>query len=118
MKSRRQFLGASSLLLGRKLIEALATPLRQWTRPLLVNTELLRAERLRAAPVPRPPNGSPVTFVDVAKEAGVTAPNVWGGVEHKNYIIEAKGSGPAVFEYRQDRWLGFHPAHGQPPEET
>src|SRR5205814_8140282 len=96
--SRRQFLGASSLLLGGKLIEALATPLRQWTRPLLVDAELLRAELLRAellkaAPIPRPPNGSPVTFVDVAKEAGVTATNVWGGVEHKNYIIQAQGRG-------------------------
>src|SRR5438046_9576030 len=100
--SRRQFLGTSSLLFGGKLIEALATPLRKWTRPL----------QLSAAQVARPQTVSPVTFVDVAKEAGVTATNVWGGLDHKNYIIEAKGSGLAFFDYDQDGWLDIYLTNG------
>ena len=106
--SRRRFLGASSLLLGGKLIDALATPLRAWTRPLLLN----------AASRPGAQNGSSVTFVDVAKEAGVTATNVWGGVDHKKYIIEAKGSGIAFFDYDQDGWLDIYLTNGLRLEET
>jgi hypothetical protein len=55
--------------------------------------------------VSAPGDASPVTYVNVAQQAGVTAPNVWGGVEHKNYIIEAKGSGLAFYDYDQDGWL-------------
>jgi len=55
---------------------------------------------------------SPVTFVDVAKEAGLTTPNVWGGVDHKRYIIEAKGSGLGFFDYDQDGWLDIYLTNG------
>jgi len=41
-------------------------------------------------------------FVDVANEAGLTAPNVWDGVKGKKYVIEAKGSGLAFFDYDND----------------
>jgi len=55
---------------------------------------------------------SSVTFVDVAREAGLTAPNVWGGVDHKKYIIEAKGSGLAFFDYDNDGWLDVYLTNG------
>src|SRR5437763_1491467 len=100
--SRRNFLGASSLLLGSNLVEALATPLWNWTRAAVVGaTQGAKSE-----------GGSPVTFVDVAKEAGLNVPNVWGGVEHKKYIIEAKGSGLAFFDYDQDGWLDIYLTNG------
>lgn len=41
-------------------------------------------------------------FVDVARQAGLNIPNVWGAVDHKRYIIEAKGSGIAFFDYDHD----------------
>jgi len=33
---------------------------------------------------------------------------VWGGIDHKRYIIEAKGSGLAFFDYDQDGWLDIY----------
>ena len=51
-------------------------------------------------------------FVDVAQEAGLTTPNVWGGIHHKSYIIEAKGSGIAFFDYDQDGWIDIYLTNG------
>ena len=103
MKSlRRSFLKSSTVLLGTPLLEALSTPLRKWTGPLILN----------ASTLPTPPNASPVTYVDVAKQAGVTVENVWGGVLHKKYIIEAKGSGLAFFDYDMDGWLDIYLTNG------
>jgi enediyne biosynthesis protein E4 len=59
-----------------------------------------------------------VVFVDVAKEAGLTVPNVWGGEKSKKYIIEAKGSGLAFFDYDQDGWLDIYLTNGLRLEET
>jgi hypothetical protein len=53
-----------------------------------------------------------VQFVDVAREAGLTMPNVWGGVDSKSYIIEAKGSGIAFFDYDQDGWIDIYLTNG------
>ena len=109
MKStRRHFLGSSAVLLGTRLLEVLGTPLRKWARPLVLD----------AAPLPAQEGTSPVTYVDVAQQAGVTATNVWGGVEHKNYIIEAKGSGLAFYDFDQDGWLDIFLTNGQRLEET
>ena len=99
---RRQFLGFSTVLFGTSLLEALARPLSKWKWPLALDTAaVLNADR-----------GIPVTYVDVAKEAGLTVPNVWGGVEHKKYIVETKGSGIAFFDYDHDGWLDVYLTNG------
>ena len=51
-------------------------------------------------------------FVDVAKEAGLVSPNVWGGIDQKKYIIEAKGSGLAFSDYDHDGWLDIYLTNG------
>ena len=99
-RNRRQFLGSSLVVLGSTLLDALATPLWRW-----------RGSPLLATASPEAP-ASPVVFVDVAKEAGLIAPNVWGGADHKKYIIEAKGSGLAFFDYDQDGWLDVYLTNG------
>ncbi len=98
--SRRHFVGSSTVLLGAALMDALATPLWGWKSRL--------ALEMKSAANPT----SPVQFVDVAHEAGLITPNVWGGVEHKSYIIEAKGSGLAFFDYDHDGWLDIYLTNG------
>src|SRR5205823_5845211 len=97
---RRRFLGSSFFLLGSKLMDALTTPLWQWRDPALV-----KAATTDAVP-------STVKFVDVAQQAGLKSPNVWGGVDHKRSIIEAKGSGLAFFDYDHDGWLDIYLTNG------
>lgn len=43
-------------------------------------------------------------FTDIAEKARLTAPNVFGGVDTKKYIIETTGTGVAIFDYDNDGW--------------
>ena len=59
-------------------------------------------------PKPRgKPSGLPFNarFTDVASEAGLTQPIVYGGVDTKHYIIEVVGCGVAFLDYDNDGWL-------------
>ena len=98
---RRHFLGSSAIVLGSTLLDALTTPLWKWRNSAVLQTAAAN-----------PAATSPVTFVDVAREAGLNAPNVWGAVDHKRYIIEAKGSGLAFFDYDHDGWLDIYLTNG------
>jgi enediyne biosynthesis protein E4 len=55
---------------------------------------------------PAPPaNGKPLAyFTDIAKKAGLTMQNVFGGIATKKYIIETTGTGVAIFDYDNDGW--------------
>jgi enediyne biosynthesis protein E4 len=44
-------------------------------------------------------------FVDVAVEAGLTSPMIYGGVNEDKYIIESMGGGCAFFDYDNDGWM-------------
>ncbi|MDR3772318.1 MAG: CRTAC1 family protein [Terracidiphilus sp.] len=101
---RRRFLGSSLIVLGSALTDALTTPLWKWKNPLVV-------EASSAADAPGAA-ASPVQFIDVAQQAGLTIPNVWGGVNQKRVIIETKGSGLAFFDYDQDGWLDIYLSNG------
>ncbi len=59
-------------------------------------------------PQPRgKPSGLPFNacFVDVAAQAGLHAPLIYGPPDHKTYILETVGCGCALFDYDNDGWL-------------
>jgi len=54
-----------------------------------------------------PPSGRPFDahFVDVAREAGLVAPLIYGSPERNDYIIESDGCGCAFIDYDNDGWM-------------
>jgi enediyne biosynthesis protein E4 len=61
-----------------------------------------------AKPLPRgKPSGIPfgARFTDIAAQAGLNAPVIYGGKDRKNYILETVGCGCAFFDYDNDGWL-------------
>ena len=59
-------------------------------------------------PLPRgKPSGLPFTsrFTDVAAQAGLTSPVIYGGTDHKNHILETVGCGIAFLDFDNDGWL-------------
>lgn len=59
-------------------------------------------------PLPRgKPSGLPFNarFTDVGMQAGLTHPTIYGGISHKNYIVETVGCGVAFLDYDNDGWL-------------
>jgi hypothetical protein len=60
-----------------------------------------------------PPQSRPIAsgrffnarFVDIAAAAGLTAPTIYGGIDHDEYIIEANGCGCAFLDYDNDGWI-------------
>src|SRR5207248_5233954 len=63
-----------------------------------------RSVKRQAKPAP---SGRPFDahFVDVAKEAGLTAPIIYGNPDSKGYILEATGCGCAFIDYDNDGWM-------------
>jgi hypothetical protein len=47
----------------------------------------------------------PVSLVDVAEQAGLRQPSVYGGLERKRFIIETNGAGVAFLDYDGDGWM-------------
>jgi|SRR5580658_800103 hypothetical protein len=66
-----------------------------------VATRNTPAER-RMAPSGRPFNAH---LVDVAKQAGLVLPVIYGKADHKDYILESVGCGCAFFDYDNDGWM-------------
>src|SRR5256885_6639994 len=91
--SRRKF---SQLSLGAGLSLG-----EHWLLPQGLSTH--KAKPLsRSAPSGRPFNAR---FVDVAQEAGLRTPVIYGGTEEKKYLVEATGCGCAFIDYDNDGWM-------------
>ena len=81
-----------------------------------------RAVKPQAKPTPsgRPFNAH---FIDVAKEAGLVVPTIYGNPNSKDYILEATGCGCAFLDYDNDGWMDIFllcgtRIEGAPPEAT
>jgi len=86
----------------RTLIQAMTPGLRP--RVLFAQAMADRADQPRTG---KKHSGLPfeARFTDVAREAGLRAPAIYGGVDSKRHILEAVGCGIAFFDYDQDGWL-------------
>ena len=51
-------------------------------------------------------------FVDQAAKAGLDAPNTFGGVDSKKFIIETTGTGVGIFDYDNDGWPDIFVVNG------
>lgn len=60
------------------------------------------------------PSGLPfqACFTDVAAEAGLHAPLIYGPADHKTYIIETVGCGCAFVDYDGDGWMDIFLLNG------
>jgi len=70
----------------------------------------------RPAPkgLPSPVAGTPLgySFLDVARESGLTTKTIYGG-EHKNrYLLETTGCGVAFYDFDHDDWLDIFLVNG------
>ena len=66
-------------------------------------------------PMPRgKPSGLPwhSRFVDIAEQAGLRAPVIYGGAKRKEYILETVGCGIAFIDYDNDGWLDLFMVNG------
>jgi hypothetical protein len=66
-------------------------------------------------PQPRgKPSGRPfhARFTDVAKQAGLIHPTIYGGIDTKRYIVEVVGCGVAFLDYDNDGWLDVFVLNG------
>jgi len=73
-----------------------------------------------AKPLARPaPSGRPFNahFVDVAANAGLTAPVIYGPISSKKYILETMGCGCAFIDYDDDGWMDIFLLSGTRLEE-
>lgn len=66
----------------------------------------MASRKVTAAPRGKP-SGIPfhARFTDVAAQAGLTAPVIYGPAERVDYIVETMGAGVAFFDFDNDGWL-------------
>jgi hypothetical protein len=67
---------------------------------------------LGAANSQNPPPKPLAYFTDIAKQAGLTMTNTFGGIATKKFIIETTGTGVAIFDYDHDGWPDIFVVNG------
>ncbi len=85
---------------------------RRFLHTLLASTGSLFAPRVSAliAPGPLPPFSR---FTDVAVQAGLTQPILYGTPGEVTYIVESMGGGCAFFDFDNDGWMDIFVVGGR-----
>jgi enediyne biosynthesis protein E4 len=79
-------------------------------RPLWARTSQKTVTPTDESPTHKPDPG--ISFLNVAREAGLNAKTIYGG-EHKNkYLLETTGCGVAFYDYDNDGWLDIFLVNG------
>lgn len=87
----------------RNFLKTLGSAGALLSSPLRLAAQGMASRGVRAAPRPKSSGRPfPVTFTDVARRAGLTAPLIYGDENAKKYIVEANGGGIAFFDYDRD----------------
>ena len=107
--SRRKFLQSlcrSALVLPLEQILGIGL-----TKP---NGKLLSQTEAREGSLPAKASESDlgVSFVDVARESGLTTMTVFGGKHKNKYLLETTGCGVAFYDYDNDGWLDIFLVNG------
>jgi hypothetical protein len=86
---------------------------RQWLKNLAAAGagSLLRPFLARSFATGTPPAYFP-RYVDVAKQAGISAKTVLVGHENKDFLLSTTGGGIALFDYDNDGWLDIFVVNG------
>jgi enediyne biosynthesis protein E4 len=98
-----------------KISSALSAEVRGVTLALVALVSALMPGARTATP-PQGVKPAVVQFEDIARQAGLTALNVYGGDQHKEFIIETTGNGAAIFDYDNDGWPDIFLANGSTVE--
>jgi hypothetical protein len=117
--TRRGFvrsLSRTALVLSLEDVLKLAVTAQVVTPPQQGNSRQTYDTKPKAPPktLPSPVTGTPLgfSFVDVAKQSGLTTKTIYGG-EHKNrYLLETTGCGVAFYDFDHDDWLDLFLVNG------
>ncbi len=102
------------MITRRKIITTLAaTAGGVLLRPNPIFGQGVSSRGVKAQPRGKP-SGRPFLahFTDVAKEAGLTQPIIYGATDNKSYIIEVVGCGVAFIDYDNDGWMDLFVLNG------
>ncbi len=81
-----------------------------WGRAAFPLGTLIAILALPAGAAAQPPLG--VTFVNVAREAGLRTKTIYGGERKNTYLLETTGSGVAFLDYDNDGWVDLFFVNG------
>jgi len=117
--SRRSFLTSlcrTSLVLTLDDVLALAWPQSTMQPAPQVGASPTYSARPHplAKRLPSPIAGTPlgVSFIDVARQAGLNAKTIYGGEHRNRYLLETTGCGVAFYDYDHDDWLDIFLVNG------
>jgi enediyne biosynthesis protein E4 len=65
-----------------------------------------------ARPAANPTSAPGVSFVNIAREAGLNAKTIYGGEKKNKYLLETTGCGVAFYDYDHDGWLDIFIVNG------